>query len=272
MSHAIINDLREKVRHLEKENLKVKGDFSSYENDVVELRKRNKQLMEIYNLSDQAINYPVEESVLLEHLNATLNNHSTDGLNALNFEELKSRYEILKTEDKSMLSVNNKLKSQLHKAKEEIKSLELKRSAIITENDNAVLKGAKALKEFQDAILQVQIERDQAIRKVNTLNALVEQEHLKQINDLKLKLSARNSKYRRLQEKLVVDVSNTKKNALRLWNEQVKKQVDDICTEYDLPFVEFDFPTVTPNEEGIKLSKSEEEYEESNSETEEDLR
>ncbi|XP_026439228.1 uncharacterized protein LOC113337889 [Papaver somniferum] len=100
------------------------------------------------------------------------------------------------------------------------------------------------------------------LRAITSEKEAVEKDHLQQINDLKPRLSVRDSKYRILQEKLVIDVSNTKKNALRLPNEHVKKNVDEICTEYKLPLIDFDFPDVPPNDEEIKISDSEEEYEE----------
>ncbi|KAI3952886.1 hypothetical protein MKW92_035406, partial [Papaver armeniacum] len=105
-----------------------------------------------------------------------------------------------------------------------------------------------------------------------------EKGHLQQIEDLskeskslKLKLSARDSKYLRLKEKLVVSVSNTKKNALRQRNQQVQKNADDICTKYNLPLVDFGFPDVPPNEEDVYTSSSEEEYEEEEEETDQEF-
>ncbi|KAI3943113.1 hypothetical protein MKW92_015973, partial [Papaver armeniacum] len=71
-----------------------------------------------------------------------------------------------------------------------------------------------------------------------------------------------NSKYLRLKEKLEIDVSNTKKNALAKRNEQVKANADAICVRYGHPFIKFNFPEVPPLKEEVYISNSDEESEE----------
>lgn len=124
---------------------------------------------EIYNLTDEVISYPVEEEILLDHLNAYLNNTSNDGLENISLEKLRSKYEILKFEHGSMQSVNNNFKRRLHENKDEIKRLEARKNKLITEKDQVVLKGAKDLKEFHEVQLQIQMKRDQAISEKDAL-------------------------------------------------------------------------------------------------------
>ncbi|XP_026440459.1 uncharacterized protein LOC113339388 [Papaver somniferum] len=237
-------------------------------------------------------------------------------------EELKSKYEILKFEHRSMLFVNDNFKRYLLKDKEEIRNLEAKKNALITEKDNAILKGAHAFKDFHEIKLQVEMERDRAISVKNAFasrenmirsrllienddefewaarvidNARtglstnvslesdraevvkaiiskkedIEKKHLQEINDLKLKLSARDSKYGKLKKKFIVSISNMKKDSIRLRDEHVKKNAEEICAEYQIPLSDFKPSDVEPNEEDIEIYDSEvvhEEYEETDEE------
>ncbi|RZC79563.1 hypothetical protein C5167_003795 [Papaver somniferum] len=207
--------------------------------------------------------------------------------------------EAIRQNDEGELSVYAKeilrLLTRLHEAKEEIKDLKAKRGAFITEKDPAILKGTHALNEFKDALLSAQIERDQVISIDNartdlavrdsleidhddTVKAILSEKegvwkgHLQQIDDLtkepgslKLKLSARDSKYHRLKKKLMVFVSNIWKKTLCQLNERFQANADAICTRYNLPLLKFNLHVVPPNTEERYISSSEEEYEEGES-------
>ncbi|RZC64883.1 hypothetical protein C5167_008580 [Papaver somniferum] len=205
------------------------------------------------------------------------------------------------------------LKSEnLKVKKEEVRILKGKGDSLITQRDQAILKGAQALQQFQETILRGKTERDRFIGENEALvtrenmirsrlgiesdddfqwalsvveNAIVglatratERNHLQQIEDLSkklksviLSLSARDSKYLRLKEKLVVSVSNTMKSALREQNEQVRSNADTICTRYGHPLLNFNFPEVLANEEEIDISSSEKGYEEEEIEDDHDV-
>ncbi|RZC49580.1 hypothetical protein C5167_018011 [Papaver somniferum] len=243
------------------------------------------------------------------------NNFPNDGLENLSLEELRSKYEILKCEHRSLLSVNNGFQRRLHRNKEKINTLEAKKKALITEKDKLVLKGAEALKKFHETQLQIQMERDQVFREKNALidrentirsrllienddefewdarvidNArnnlatnvsldsdhaelvkaiisgkeVTEKRHLEEIENLKAALSTRNDKCRRLKRKLVVTVSNLSKDALRVRDAAVKKNVVEIFTDHNIPKPDDNFAEVSANEEGSEISYSEADYEE----------
>ncbi|KAI3868307.1 hypothetical protein MKX03_000218, partial [Papaver bracteatum] len=88
-----------------------------------------------------------------------------------------------------------------------------------------------------------------------------DRENLQKIENPKSRLSARDSKYLKIKEKFMVSVSNTKKNAIRERNQQVKSNTYTICTRYGHPLINFDFPEVSANKDEIDISSSEEDYE-----------
>ncbi|XP_026384980.1 uncharacterized protein LOC113280583 [Papaver somniferum] len=202
MSYVVSSDYQRRLRKLEDENIKLKSqvsthesdtsdlltrsgrleaEVSTYKNHITDLRKMNDQLVEIYSLSDEAsslfrsFHHSVTDDALLEHLNASLSNITDDKIKTLSLEDLKENYRLLNIDHRSALSTSNRFKRLFLESKERVKVLEARISTLITEKDRFALNGAKALKEFQEAILQVQIERNLAISKKD---ALIEQGNL----------------------------------------------------------------------------------------------
>ncbi|KAI3848655.1 hypothetical protein MKW92_043126, partial [Papaver armeniacum] len=56
--------------------------------------------------TNQAISYPIEDSILLERLNSALDHPHADDLENCSLDELKLKYEALKFDHRSTLSVN----------------------------------------------------------------------------------------------------------------------------------------------------------------------
>ncbi|RZC68043.1 hypothetical protein C5167_031298 [Papaver somniferum] len=102
----------------------------------------------VYNLTDHSISYPVENCVIIKHLNAALNDPTTENLKTFDLEELQSQYKTHKNELRSALATCNCLRNLLREAKEEIKDLKAKRSALMTEKDQAILNGDRASDDF----------------------------------------------------------------------------------------------------------------------------
>lgn len=123
---------------------------------------------DIYNLSDEANNFPDEE-ILLEHLNSSLNNYPTKGIDNLSLEELIPKYTALRMYHRPLLTTLNNFRRRLHENKETIQILEARKNKLISEKDEVALKGAKALEKFQESILKVQVECDLALSEKNVL-------------------------------------------------------------------------------------------------------
>ncbi|XP_026429821.1 endoplasmic reticulum export factor CTAGE5-like [Papaver somniferum] len=126
--------------------------------------------MEIYRLSDEAASlfrsahHLVDDDTLLNYLNSSLNNLTEDKVNSFSFEKLKSEYQLLSIDHRSSLTSCNSYKRRFRESKDRIKVLETKNNSLIDEKDNAILKGAKELEKFQKLLLEVQVERDLALR------------------------------------------------------------------------------------------------------------
>ncbi|XP_026451640.1 uncharacterized protein LOC113351962 [Papaver somniferum] len=162
LSYAVSSDYQRKLLNLGKENTKPKAENSTNVELLRKARERNDEIIDIYNLSDEASNFSDEETVL-EHLNSSLNNYPTKGFENLSLEELRLKYTALRMDHRPLLTTLNNFKRRFHENKETIQLLEEKKNTLITEKDEVALKGAKALEKFQETILKVQNECDLAL-------------------------------------------------------------------------------------------------------------
>ncbi|RZC47430.1 hypothetical protein C5167_040379 [Papaver somniferum] len=174
LSYVISTDYQRKLIKLEKENAKLKAENSTNSDLIRRARERNDELIDLYNLSDEAANLPDGET-LLEHLNSSLNNHPNQIFENLSLEELRMKYAALRKSHRSLLTTFNNFKHRLHESQEQIQVLETKKNKLIDEKDEIALKGAKAQEKFQESIVEVQKERDLA---VSENNILVEERNL----------------------------------------------------------------------------------------------
>ncbi|RZC49593.1 hypothetical protein C5167_018019 [Papaver somniferum] len=244
----ITNDMHRKIQALGAKNTKLINEHSSSSSRVVELRRRNDHLVEIYNLTDEAISHPVDDEILLEHLNASLNNISNDGLENISLDEFRSKYKILNREHRTMLSVNNGFKRRLHENKEETKRIEAKKNALITEKDQVFLKGRSSRRK-NEILSRLLIENDDEFEwDAKFIN--------RARDDLATNVSLK------LKKKLVVNVSKMNKDALLLRDIHVKKYAEEICADHNIPLPDFNFVDVPVNEESSEISDGEAEYEE----------
>ncbi|RZC51475.1 hypothetical protein C5167_019901 [Papaver somniferum] len=69
-SEVLIRYQRERIRNLEGEVSRAQREVASRDATVVNLRKRNSQLLEVFNLSNKAFDFSIEDSILLEHFNS----------------------------------------------------------------------------------------------------------------------------------------------------------------------------------------------------------
>ncbi|XP_026400484.1 uncharacterized protein LOC113296389 [Papaver somniferum] len=161
LSYVISSDYQKRLTKLEIENAKLKDENSTNSDLIRRARERNDELIDLYNLSDEAANLPDGET-LLEHLNSSLNNYPNQGFENLNLKELRLKYAALRKSHRSLLNTFNNFKRRLHESQEQIQVLETKKNKLIDEKDDIALKGAKSLEKFQESIVEVQKERDLA--------------------------------------------------------------------------------------------------------------
>ena len=125
---------------------------------------------DIYGLSDEATllrSFPnaLDNDTLLERLNNSLNSFSNDRISSLSLNELRSKFRLLEIDHRSSLGLANRFKRLLLDSKEKTNELRTKISGLIDDKDRISDQGAKALAKFQEALLEVQLERDEANRK-----------------------------------------------------------------------------------------------------------
>ncbi|XP_026420709.1 uncharacterized protein LOC113316776 [Papaver somniferum] len=168
LSYVISLDYQRRLTKLEKENSKLKAENSTNSDLIRRARERNYELVDLYNLSDEAANFPDDET-LLEHLNSSLNNYPNKGFENLSLEELRLKYDALRKSHRSLLTTFNNFKHRLHETQEKIQVLETKNNKLIDEKIEIDLKGAKALEKFHESIVEVQKERDLALIEKNIL-------------------------------------------------------------------------------------------------------
>ncbi|RZC86195.1 hypothetical protein C5167_007384 [Papaver somniferum] len=168
LSYVISSDYQRRLTKLEKENAKLKAENSTNSDLFRRARERNDELIDLYNLSDEAANIPDGET-LLEHLNSSLNNYPNQGFENMTLKELRLKYAALRKSHRSLLTTFNNFKRRLHESQKQIQVLETKKNKLIDEKDEIALKGAKALEKFQESIVEVQKERDLAVSEKNIL-------------------------------------------------------------------------------------------------------
>lgn len=106
---VLIHNVREKLRVSEAVRQNDEGELSVYAKEILRLLVsarislwfrcqgvicvlvRLYVFAEIYDLTDQAISYPVEDYVLLEHLNVGLNDSFIEDLETFNLDEIQSK-------------------------------------------------------------------------------------------------------------------------------------------------------------------------------------
>ncbi|XP_026430955.1 interactor of constitutive active ROPs 2, chloroplastic-like [Papaver somniferum] len=279
ISYAISLDNERKLRRLQDENAKLKheksilsdvnanliGENTKLKNEnltdsqlILQDRERNKELI------DEAANLPDAET-LLEHLNSSLNNYPIRGFENLSLEELRLKYTTLSERHKNALSAVNNFKRRFYEEREAIQVLEAKKNDLITQKHEIALRGAKALEQFQESIIEVKIERDSDCRERDTLieernliqsqllikreaefnwaarvlndaryNLEKEKVYQKSISELKTRLAAkeeesssRNSKYQQLKQNWFNLVQNNSNDANRSREAAVKRSFKD---------------------------------------------
>ncbi|XP_026460344.1 uncharacterized protein LOC113361256 [Papaver somniferum] len=180
LSYVISSDHQRRLTKLEKENAKLKAENSTNSSLIRRARERNDELIDLYNLSDEAANLPDGET-LLEHLNSSLNNYPNQGFENLNLEELRLKYASLRKSHRSLLTTFNNFKHRLHEIQEQIQVLETKKIKLIDEKDEITLKGAKALEKFQESIVEVQKEHKEKnyLQKIEELETRLDSEEEK---------------------------------------------------------------------------------------------
>ncbi|XP_026460358.1 proline-rich extensin-like protein EPR1 [Papaver somniferum] len=249
-------DYQRRLTKLEKENAKLKAENSTNSDLIRRARERNDELIDLYNLSDEAANLPDGET-LLEHLNSSLNNYPNQGFENMNLEELRLKYAALRKSHRSLLTTFNNFKHRLHESQEQIQVLETKKNKLIDEKDEITLKGAKALEKFQESIVEVQKEHKEKnyLQKIEELETRLasekEKNYPQNIEELKTRLAseekdlfARNSKYHQLKKNFIIMVSNNSNDANRAREAAVK----NVCVENNIPLTKYKFLEIPDNE------------------------
>ncbi|XP_026419504.1 cAMP-inducible prespore protein D7-like [Papaver somniferum] len=167
-------DLEAEFAVLRNKNTQLEIDSSSQQLKISNLENANKQLYEIYGLSDEATLLhsfpdPIDDDTLLERLNNSLNNTSNDRINSLPIDELRSKLQLLEIDHRSCLHMANKFKQFYHNSKKEIKLLQARNNNLIDDKYRITKQGAQSLADFHKILLDVQIERDRLVRENNVL-------------------------------------------------------------------------------------------------------
>ncbi|XP_026437713.1 uncharacterized protein LOC113335915 [Papaver somniferum] len=281
---------------LSRENTKLKNDNSTSSEMIRKAREKNNELLDLYNLSDEAANLPDAE-ILLEHLNTSLTNFPYQEIENLSFKELRKKYASLRRNHRQALSSFKVFKQRLHESREIIKVLEVKKNKLIDEKDEIALKDAKALEKFQETLIEAKLERDSILKVLNDarnnlgVNVSLQTEHSelladiisnyevkkkeyeKKVNDLEIRLAAiekelstRNFKYQQMKENWFNLVQNNSNGANRSREASVKR----VCAENGIPLSKYNFPAILENVPipDIQVTDGEEDSEEETNESE----
>ncbi|RZC85071.1 hypothetical protein C5167_047855 [Papaver somniferum] len=167
LNHENIKLVNENVA-LVGENTKLKNEHSSCAGMIRRSRAQNNQLLDLYNLSDEAANI-LDEEIFLEHLNSSLNNYPDRGFENLSLEELRTKYSSLRRSHRQALSNFNNFKQRLHESREKVCVLDKKKNKLIDEKDEISLNGGKALEHFQESLIEVKLARDSSLKEKDIL-------------------------------------------------------------------------------------------------------
>ncbi|XP_026420616.1 uncharacterized protein LOC113316681 [Papaver somniferum] len=249
VSYAVSSDYQRKLRKLEVEINKLKTQVSTHENDasdlhkrgdkleaevstyknhISDLQKRNDQLVEIYSLNDEAsslfrsLHLPVDDDILLEYLNASLDNLVDEKLKSLSLEELKEKYRLLNIDHGKR-----------------IKDLEARISILITEKDEVALRESDAEFEWAAKVL------DNA-RNDLAVNVSPESDHAPLVRDILSKKEYDEKEFREKIESL---------------EEKFSAPIKKVCADHGIPPSTYKFVEIPLNEEDSDISDSEGEYE-----------
>ncbi|XP_026440697.1 golgin IMH1-like [Papaver somniferum] len=283
LSYVISLDYQRRLTKLEKENAKLKAENSTNSDLIRKARERNDELIDLYNLSDEAANLPDEQIQVLE----TKKNKLIDEKDEIALKGAKA----LEKFQESIVEVPKERDLALSEKNVLVEERNLIRSQLLIESEAEFSWDARVLNDARENLainVSLQAEHSALVKDIVSNYEDKEKNYLQKIEELETRLaseeeknypqkieeletrldseekdlSVRNSKYQQLKKNFIIMVSNNSNDANCARETAVKK----VCVENNIPLTKYRFPEIPDNEHISDISDSEGENEESEEE------